>query len=76
LFGVSILETVDRIASGIVLPIGGLLIAAFVGWAWSRTEAVEAAGMHDGRLAGAWLVLLRYVSPCLIALILFWAAIG
>lgn len=76
LFGVGILETVDRITSGIVLPIGGLLIAAFVGWAWSRTEAVEAAGMHDGRLAGAWLFLLRYVSPCLIALILFWAAIG
>jgi NSS family neurotransmitter:Na+ symporter len=76
LFGVGILETVDRIASGIALPIGGLLIAAFVGWAWPRSDAVEAAGMHDGRLAAAWLFLLRYAAPCLIALILIWAAIG
>jgi NSS family neurotransmitter:Na+ symporter len=74
--GLGILETVDRVASGVVLPIGGLLIAAFVGWAWSRTDALDAAGLREGRLAGAWLFLLRYVAPCLIALIFIWLVIG
>ncbi len=74
--GLGILESIDRIASGIVLPIGGLLIALFVGWAWSRTDAIDAAGLPDGSLASAWLFLLRYVSPCLIALIFLWLLFG
>jgi len=75
-FGLGILESVDRIASSIVLPIGGLVIAAFVGWAWLRPDALLAAGLQDGRLARAWLILLRYVAPCLIALIFVWLVFG
>jgi NSS family neurotransmitter:Na+ symporter len=69
-FGLGILETVDRIASNIILPVGGLLIAAFVGWAWSRADALRTVGLQDGWLARAWLFLLRYLSPLLIVLIL------
>ena len=42
----------------------------WVCWGWSRTDAVEAAGMQDGRLASAWLFLLRYIAPLAIGLIL------
>jgi NSS family neurotransmitter:Na+ symporter len=70
LFGLGILESVDRLASNIILPIGGLLIAGFVGWAWSRADALRTVGLQDGRLARAWLFLLRYLSPLLILLIL------
>ena len=70
LFGLGILEGVDRIASNIVLPIGGLLIAVFVGRAWSRSDALQTAGMQDGWIAHTWFFLLRYLSPLLILLML------
>jgi len=70
LFGLGILEGVDRIASNIVLPIGGLLIAVFVGRAWSRSDALQTVGMQDGWIARSWFFLLRYLTPLLILLML------
>lgn len=70
LFGMGILQTIDTIASSILLPVGGLLIALFVGWNWSGEEALRVAGISDGRYGRAWLFLLRFIAPCLIALIL------
>jgi NSS family neurotransmitter:Na+ symporter len=70
LFGKDILQTIDTIASSIVLPVGGLLIALFVGWTWSSEEALRIAGMSDGRPGRAWLFLLRFVGPLLIVLVL------
>ncbi len=76
LFGMGILQTIDTIASSILLPVGGLLIALFVGWTWSREEALHVAGMYDGRAGRAWLFLLRFIAPCLIVLILLGFAFG
>jgi NSS family neurotransmitter:Na+ symporter len=70
LFGPGILESMDRVASSVILPVGGLIIAMFVGWKWSRTDAFRTAGLQDGVVARAWLLLLRFVAPCLIVLIL------
>ncbi|HUU71128.1 MAG TPA: sodium-dependent transporter [Burkholderiales bacterium] len=70
IFGLGILESIDRLASSVLLPVGGLLIATFVGWKWSRTDAFQTAGLQDGVVGRAWLFLLRFVAPCLIVLIL------
>jgi len=70
LFGLGILEGIDRIASNIVLPIGGMLIAICVGWVWSRRDALQTMDLQDGWIARAWLFLLRYLSPLLILLML------
>jgi NSS family neurotransmitter:Na+ symporter len=69
-FGMGILQTIDVIASSIVLPVGGLLIALFVGWTWSGEEALRVAGISGDHVARAWLLLLRFIAPCLILLIL------
>lgn len=70
IFGLGILESIDRIASNVILPVGGLLIAVFVGWKWPRAEALRTAGLEEGVVGYVWRLLLRYVAPCLIALIL------
>ncbi len=70
IFGLGILESIDRIASSIILPAGGLLIAIFVGWKWSYVDAVRTAGLQQGVIGTAWRLLLRYVAPCSIVLIL------
>ena len=76
LFGMGILQTIDTIASSILLPVGGLLIALFVGWSWSDEEALRIAGMSDGRAGRAWLFLLRFIAPCLIVLVLLGLLVG
>ena len=53
-----------------ILPVGGLLIAVFVGWKWPYTDALRTAGLEAGVVGYLWRLLLRYVAPCLIVFIL------
>lgn len=70
IFGLGILESIDRIASSVILPVGGLFIAVFVGWKWSSADALRTAGLTRGLVGYVWRFLLRYVAPCLIILVL------
>jgi NSS family neurotransmitter:Na+ symporter len=70
ILGLGILESIDRIASSVILPVGGLLIAVFVGWKWPYTDALRTAGLEAGVVGYLWRLLLRYVAPCLIVFIL------
>ena len=70
LFGEAILDGLDVAASQVVLPLGGLLFALFVGWAWGRTVALKEVGFERAWLGRAWLFVLRWVTPPLIAIVL------
>ncbi|MFC4767609.1 sodium-dependent transporter [Effusibacillus consociatus] len=59
----------DFVASNILLPIGGLLVTLFTGYAWKR--AGEEAGL-SGFWYNAWMFLLRYVAPLLVIAIFFY----
>src|SRR5690606_16704577 len=72
--GLNLFELFDFLSSNIVLPVGGIFIALFVGWVWGRNN-FRAALSNDGLLANQYLadgifVLLRYISPILILLIM------
>lgn len=60
------------------LPIGGLLIAVFVGWVWGAKNAVAelTAGGASFPAAGLWAVLIRYVCPVAILFIIIMTARG
>jgi len=73
--GRGILGMMDYAASNLALPLGGLLIALFVGWRWGARRAMLAAGMTGRRLGRVWLWLLRLVAPAAIVLI-FLRAVG
>jgi NSS family neurotransmitter:Na+ symporter len=77
LFGWNFFDWVDFIASNILLPLGGLLIAIFVGWIWGFDKAVinlkeGAEKLMSDRpwLISFWKIFLRYFSPILIFLVL------
>lgn len=74
-FGNDILDSMDFIASNIFLPIGGLIIALFVGWGWKKSDALEASDFGDTFYGHAWVFLLRYFAPIAI-FIIFLASIG
>ena len=70
--GMSFLDLMATVWNEFALPIGGLLLALFVGYAWGTDEAVEEM-TADGApfpLANVWRVLIRYVCPVAILLII------
>ena len=77
LFGKTFFDIVDFIASNVLLPFGGLMIAIFVGWVWTRTSVMTAVKEGAEYLfeaypwfEGVWFVFLRFVAPVLITLVL------
>jgi NSS family neurotransmitter:Na+ symporter len=70
-------DTLDFIASSVLLPLGGLGIAAFVAWHVgdkAREEGFK-TGTRFGKLYWGWVVFLRYVVPVAV-LAVFLNAIG
>lgn len=70
-------DTMDKLASNILLPAGGLFISIFVGWVMPAAQTREQF-VTGSRLAGmypGWLFLVRYVAPVGISLV-FLHALG
>jgi len=71
--GMGFLDLMATVWNNFALPVGGLLIALFVGHVWRLDQALE-----ELRAEGAWFpaprlwgVLIRYVCPAAILLIIF-----
>lgn len=60
------------------LPIGGFLIAIFVGWVWGADKAVAelTAEGQNFPMAGAWVFLIKYVCPIAILFIIVMTGFG
>lgn len=58
------------------LPIGGLLIAIFVGWVWGAKNAIAELTAEGATFpaAGLWTVLIKYVCPLAILFIIIMTA--
>ncbi|MFA5530418.1 MAG: sodium-dependent transporter [Thiohalomonadaceae bacterium] len=69
LFGKTVFDLLDYLATNVMLPLGGLLIAVFAGWFMSRRSSVEELGIGDAAIYRGWRFLIRYISPVLIALV-------
>ncbi|MBI2319245.1 MAG: sodium-dependent transporter [Betaproteobacteria bacterium] len=68
LFGLSIFDALDYLASNILLPVGGLLIVVFGSWVMRRTHAREELPLGE-RWFGVWRFAARYVAPVGVTLI-------
>lgn len=68
--GHGILDAVDAVASNLLLPLGGLAIATFVGWRVEESLALREADLAGSTAGTAWLWLLRLPVPLAIAAIL------
>ncbi len=69
LLGQTVFDICNNLSSNILLPVGGLAIAVFVGWRLSRTVINEQLSGH-GYLIRPILFLLRYVAPVAIFVVL------
>lgn len=71
LFGLSIFDTLDKLTTNILLPLGGLLMALFAGWVMKTPHVQEElnVGAWPYRL---WRFTIRFVSPLAIIAIFFY----
>lgn len=74
LFGMTMFDLFDFASSNVLLPLGGILLALFVGWVWGRDNFQRALSnqgtLHNATVTGAVFFLLRYVSPLLILVVM------
>jgi len=75
LFDLNFFELLDFLTANIMLPLGGLFIALFVGLAMSRESKVDEMGTRHLFAFNVWNFLLRYITP-LAVLVVFLQSTG
>jgi NSS family neurotransmitter:Na+ symporter len=65
----TIFDLLDYLTANIMLPLGGLLIAIFVGWGMRRESSLDELAMGDGFFYNIWRILVRYVTPVAVIII-------
>ena len=75
LFGRTFFDNLDFLASNIMLPLGGLLIAIFVGWFMKQEAVREELTMEAGGLWSFYQIIIRFIAPILV-LAVFAKALG
>src|SRR5690606_6349985 len=72
--GMTLFTLFDHVSSNVLLPMGGIFIALFVGWRWGWPEFCKAISnngeLDNHRLARAVFVLLKYITPILILIVM------
>ena len=61
--GLNFFAFIDYVSQNIMLPLGGLLIALFVGWVVPKTIVIEQLSLTGAAGRIAWLILIRIVAP-------------
>jgi len=74
-FGKTIFDNLDFLASNIMLPLGGLLIAIFAAFLLPRAATHDELAMRSDRNYELWLFMVRYITPVGVGII-FLKAIG
>ncbi|MBT8387356.1 MAG: sodium-dependent transporter, partial [Ignavibacteria bacterium] len=77
IFGLNFFDLVDFLASNVILPLGGMLIAIFVGWVWgfdkvvvNLKEGAEKLFDNNPWMITTWKIFLKYFAPILIFIVL------
>lgn len=63
LFGMTFFDFLDYLTANIMLPLGGLFIALFVGWKMNREHIREEIADLNDKQFDIWLMMVRWVSP-------------
>jgi len=69
ILGLSFFDFTDFLTNQIMLPLGGIFIAIFVGWIMKKEHVMDEIGITDNFGFQAWKFILRYIAPLLVTLV-------
>jgi len=69
LFDKGVLDLLDYVTANILLPLGGFLIAIFVGWRMSQSSVMSELRLRHIRAFRVWFFLVRYLAPVAIVVV-------
>ena len=72
--GVALYQNIDHLASNIILPLGGMLIAIFAGWVMCKNSTADELDIGTGALYKTWRYLTRWVAPLAVLVVFLHAA--
>ena len=61
--GMNPFDLIIYLVQRIIMPVGGVLYAIFVGWWISKDVLLSEIGLEDGAMFKLWMVLIRVVAP-------------
>jgi NSS family neurotransmitter:Na+ symporter len=77
LFGMNMFDLFDYLSSNILLPLGGIAIALFVGWVWGYPALQQAISnqqqLPNKKLSQLLFLILRFITPLLILAVMLHA---
>jgi len=68
--GKTLFDCLDYLTTNILMPLGGLFIAIFVGWFMKKSDVAEEVHSSSDTLYLVWQVVLRYVAPIAVTVVL------
>lgn len=69
--GKTFFDLLDFLTTNIMLPLGGVLIAIFVGWCMTLRAAQAEVNMQSTALLYAWRIMVRFISPIAVLIVLY-----
>ena len=69
IYSADVFDTLDFVTSNIMLPLGGLSIAVFVGWRYGYTRTRKEMQAMSSGLFNILFVILRFIAPAGVALV-------
>lgn len=74
ILGMDILDSVDFVSEYTLMPLGALLMCVFIGWVWGPKNVIneiEQNGKHTFGLGGYFTFMVKYITPLLVAVLLY-----
>ncbi len=73
--GATLADAIDFVPNQVLLPLGGLLIAGFVGWRMQSQQAFDALALRE-RTFAVWRNVLKFIAVPAVAVILVTGIVG
>ncbi|WP_339339821.1 sodium-dependent transporter [uncultured Oceanicoccus sp.] len=73
IFGMSLFGLLDFVSANLLLPIGGLLIAVFVGWIMRKEVLRDQLDIESWQIFSLWHWLLRYIAAPGVLVVFLWS---
>ena len=72
LFGMNFFDITDFLTNQIMLPLGGIFIAVFVGWVMKKKDVLDELQIEDGIIFKSWFFVIRFVAPVMVGVVLIY----